>query len=447
MKPIRLYNSYTNQVETFKPIKAGEVSLYVCGPTVYGDVHIGNLRPVVVFDVLKRMFIASGYQVRHVSNITDIDDKIIDKARQDNVSESMISNHYEQAYLKQLQAIHASLPDIMPKVTHHITSIVQFIEVLLEKGFAYQQDGDVYFRVNKIPQYGTLSHIHQEELRPGARVLQENQKENPLDFALWKKTEFGIKFPAPFGEGRPGWHTECVVMIYDTFNQHLIDIHGGGFDLKFPHHENEIAQSLAANETRLANYWMHNGFINLDQEKMSKSKGNVWLAKDFIADFGGTLLRYILLATHYRIPVNINQAILDNAKIALNKIQVTFHQLAVHLQLHQQSIEVGPPIHLEPFLEALYEDLNTANALTVLLAEIKNINIALREEADNFDKLKRGFFTIKEMLIILGLDLTFAILSSNDQKLYQDYLQAKSNKEFKKSDELRKILIDRKILI
>jgi cysteinyl-tRNA synthetase len=447
MKPIRLYNTYTNQIETFTPIKAGEVSLYVCGPTVYGDVHIGNLRPVVVFDVLKRMFLASGYRVRHVSNITDIDDKIIDKARQDNVSEVMISSRYEQAYLAQLQAIHAAIPDVMPRVTQHIASIVEFIQTLLDKGFAYQQDGDVYFRVNKIPQYGTLSHIDQDALRPGARVQQESQKENPLDFALWKKTEIGIKFPAPFGEGRPGWHTECVVMIHQTFKQPMIDIHGGGFDLKFPHHENEIAQSLAAEGTRLANYWMHNGFINLDQEKMSKSKGNVWLAKDFIADFGGPLLRYILLATHYRIPVNINQAILDNAKLTLNKIHLTYQQLAVHLQVHQQSIELAPPIQLELFLEALYEDLNTANALTVLLAEIKMMNIALREEPSNFDKLKQGFFTIKQMLTILGLDLTFAILSSNDQKLYQDYLQAKSNKEFKKSDELRKILTDRKILI
>jgi cysteinyl-tRNA synthetase len=447
MKPIRIYNSYTDQLEIFTPIKPGEVSLYVCGPTVYGDVHIGNLRPVVVFDVLKRMFIASGYRVRHVSNITDIDDKIIDKAHAEKVSEDVIAKRYEQAYLQQLQAINASLPDVMPKVTQHIDSIIRFIQVLLEKGFAYQREGNVYFRVDRVPQYGTLSHIHQAQLRPGARVQQDSGKDNPLDFALWKKTDSGIRFSAQFGEGRPGWHTECVVMIFDTLNQPMIDIHGGGFDLKFPHHENEIAQSLAVNQTRLANYWMHNGFINLDQEKMSKSKGNVWLAKDFIHDYGGPLLRYILLATHYRVPVNINQLILDNAKIALQKIELTYQQLAIHLQLHHQSLIATQTPHLQPFLEALYEDLNTANALTVLLGEVKTMNIALREEPDQLDNLKRGFFTIQSMLTILGLDLKFVILSSDDQKLYQDYAQAKSNKDFKKSDELRKILTDRKILI
>ena len=443
---IKLFNSYTDRVEIFRSIKPKMVTMYVCGPTVYDHVHIGNLRPVVVFDVLKKLFLAMNYQVKHVSNVTDIDDRIIDKAKQEQTDELTISRRYTEAYLAVVKRMQALAPDLMPTVTDHIQPMIRFIQQLIQDGFAYQTSrGDVYFRVNRIQDYGKLSHMHLDDLQAGSRVDIDEQKENPLDFALWKKTTTGISFDAPFGLGRPGWHTECVVMIHESFQEPLIDIHGGGFDLKFPHHENEIAQAQAAYQTRLANYWIHNGFINLASEKMSKSTGNLLLAKDFLDQYGGPLLRYLLLATHYRMPVNITQAIIDNAKQELDKISLTYQQLATYLQLQHQPMtgnQVPPP---EAFLSALCDDINTANALTVLQASLKEINVGLRQKQPELNSLMERFFTIKAMLDILGLDLKFTILTPEDRQLYAEFLTAKQQQNFVRSDDIRKILNQRHI--
>jgi cysteinyl-tRNA synthetase len=443
---IKLFNSYTDRVEIFRSIKPKMVTMYVCGPTVYDHVHIGNLRPVVVFDVLKKLFLAMNYQVKHVSNVTDIDDRIIDKAKQEQTDELTISRRYTEAYLAVVKRVQALAPDLMPTVTDHIQPMIRFIQQFIQDGFAYQTSrGDVYFRVNRIQDYGKLSHMHLDDLQAGSRVDIDEQKENPLDFALWKKTTTGISFDAPFGLGRPGWHTECVVMIHESFQEPLIDIHGGGFDLKFPHHENEIAQAQAAYQTRLANYWIHNGFINLASEKMSKSTGNLLLAKDFLDQYGGPLLRYLLLATHYRMPVNITQAIIDNAKQELDKISLTYQQLATYLQLQHQPMtgnQVPPP---EAFLSALCDDINTANALTVLQASLKEINVGLRQKQPELKSLMERFFTIKAMLDILGLDLKFTILTPEDRQLYAEFLTAKQQQNFVRSDDIRKILNQRHI--
>jgi len=447
---IQLYNGLHDRLETFKPIQPGKVSMYVCGPTVYDYVHIGNLRPPVVFDVLKKLLIALGYQVHHVSNYTDIDDRIIEKAQQEKVDEITISQRYIKAYQQDVAKMNALLPNQTPTVTEHLPAMIAFIAKLIQDGFAYKtSSGDVFFRVEKVKNYGQLSHIDLHENKIGARVEANPEKENPFDFALWKHTTSGIKFTAPFGEGRPGWHTECVVMIKETFNQTLIDIHGGGFDLKFPHHENEMAQAQAAYQSHLANYWLHNGFINLNAEKMSKSTGNtgnIFLAKNFLATYSGPLLRYILLATHYRMPVNISQLIIDNAQQELKKIQIGIAHLASFIQLHGGSVLPQKGIAPQAFLAALADDINTSNALTILHQHVKETQALLRQPQTLLEPLLNRFFTIQAMLSILGLAIEFTILTKEDHQLYKDYVSAKSNQNFGRSDEIRKILHQRNIL-
>jgi cysteinyl-tRNA synthetase len=448
MMEIKLFNGLKDKLETFVPIKQGQVTMYVCGPTVYDFVHIGNLRPVVVFDVLKKLFIALGYQVKHVSNYTDIDDRIIEKAKKENLDEKSIATKFIKAYQADVEKMNASLPDFTPTVTEHLPAMIEFIQSLLNKGFAYKtKSGDVFFRVRKVKNYGQLSHVDLDEIKVGARVEENQDKEDPLDFALWKHTTEGITFPAPFGNGRPGWHTECVVMIQETFKQPLIDIHGGGFDLKFPHHENEIAQSQAINQTHLANYWLHNGFINLNAEKMSKSTGNIFLAKDFLSTYEAPLLRYLLLATHYRMPVNITSQIIDNTQQELIKLQLAVQQLATFIQLQGGQLKsMSVPAPLE-FLQALSNDINTANALTYLHQYVKITNALLREKAPSIKDLIHRFFTIQAMLTILGLFISFPILTKEDHQFYQDYLSAKQTQDFAKSDTIRQMLKKRQIII
>jgi cysteinyl-tRNA synthetase len=441
MKPVYLYNSLSQTKEELKPLIPGKVSMYVCGPTVYGDVHVGNMRPVVVFDVLKRFLTYLGYDVTYVSNYTDIDDKIIEKAAQEAQSETIIANHYIQAYQDNVAAVHALLPDHTPRVTDHLDGMVHYIECLLKQGYAYEKNGNVYFRVNKIPSYGSLSHIDLDALNIGSRIEESPDKEHPHDFALWKKTEKGMSFPSSFGRGRPGWHTECIVMIHDVFQQPQIDIHGGGFDLKFPHHENELAQHKAHHDNTLASIWMHNGFINLNDEKMSKSTGSLILAKDFINQYGGNLLRYVLLATHYRMPVNFTSDILENAQHELQKIVETMRSLSIRLQRLNASLN-GHNMD-STFLDALADDLNTSNALTVIQRYLKEANIALRDTHATQEVLLNAFFTIRTMMSILGLVVDDVLLSDDDKYLYDLYEQAKQRKDYAASDMYRQQLVDR----
>ena len=285
---MKLFNTLTNKKEEFKPIKEGEVSLYVCGPTVYNYVHIGNTRPMIVFDVLRRTFEYLGNQVTFVSNFTDVDDKIIKAAKEEGITEKELTDKYIKAYEDVRRDLNLEFPTYAPRVTETMDQIIDFIGQLIDKGYAYEVDGDVYFRVSKIDEYGELSGIKIEDLVAGAseRVEDKGVKEESTDFALWKKTDEGIQFNSPWSQGRPGWHTECVVMINDIFEDGKIDIHGGGQDLKFPHHENEIAQSRALNGHPIAHTWMHNQMININNEKMSKSLGNVIWAKDLIKELG-----------------------------------------------------------------------------------------------------------------------------------------------------------------
>ena len=331
---MKIYNSYTLKVEEFKPLVEGEVSMYVCGPTVYNHAHIGNARPIVVFDTLRRVLEADGYKVKFVSNFTDVDDKIINKAIEENVSEKEIAERYIDAYNSVRRSLNVIPLDATPRVTETMNEIIDFINALVKKGNAYEVNGDVYFSVDSDNTYGELSHQKSEDLMSGARVEENIQKKNPLDFALWKKTDKGIKWPSPWGEGRPGWHTECVVMINKEFGKPMIDIHGGGKDLKFPHHENEVAQSQCHDCTHLANYWIHNGMLETKGGKMSKSLGNTMWAKDVIEEHGPNLIRWFLLSARYRDSLIYDDDTFNTAKVELNKITNALKQAELKMILN-----------------------------------------------------------------------------------------------------------------
>lgn len=448
---IKLYNSLTNKIETFHEIRKNEVSIYVCGPTVYNYVHIGNMRPVVVFDILRRLFIYLGYKVTFISNFTDIDDKIIKQAKIEHLSEKEIAEKYINAFEEARIGVHSLKPDYQPQVTQTIDKIIAFVSALVDKDYAYvTKNNDVYFRVSKIKDYGCLSNMKIDDLLVGARIDENEEKESPLDFALWKNTyDDGIKFPSPWGEGRPGWHTECVVMINSLIEGGKIDIHGGGFDLKFPHHENEIAQEEAYYGHKIANYWMHNGFINVDNVKMSKSLGNVILANDYIKLYGGNTVRYLLLNTHYRQPVNFSTSLVEAAQKELTKMESCLNKLSIELQRNYHLDETylsADHKDMQNFLLALCDDLNTANAMSELYKVMKEINVLLRNKEKEYSTLLSKYQIFKTMLNLLGLEFKQVILTEEDKKLLTKYDEAKANHDFITSDKLREELISKKLI-
>lgn len=446
---MKLYNSLTNQVEEFISIKPNEISMYVCGPTVYNYPHIGNARPIIVFDTFKKMFEASGYKVTYVSNFTDVDDKIIKKAKEEGVSEAEISERYIKAYNEDRQRLHADLPDVTPRVTETMDEVIAFIEELVESGYAYEADGDVYFRVSKIENYGKLSKQKTDDLLVGARIDENMKKENPLDFTLWKKTEEGLKWDTKWSSGRPGWHTECVVMIDKVFNVSLIDIHGGGMDLKFPHHENEIAQGCAHSHSHVANYWIHNGMVNMDGEKMSKSLGNVIWAKDFVEKLGGNVVRWLMLSTHYRNPLNINEETIETAKTELEKISHSLKQSYVKMELedhHPDDFGDADETLYEPFLKALQDDLNTPNAFQALFDLNKQLNAALRVREIDLPEVANMTKVMEKMLYNLGVQIDRVTLSNEDKEMYWNWKEAVKNKNFIEADAYRNALQAKGIL-
>ena len=443
---IKIYNSLSNKIETFEPLEEGKVSMYVCGPTVYGYPHIGNMRPVVVFDVLRRFFEYVGYDVTYVSNFTDVDDKIIKEAKKQNKSEKELTEFYIGEFKKTVNLIGSMLPNITPKVTEYIDAIIDYVDNLVKLGAAYVVDGDVYFRVSKIKDYGSLSGINVDDLIVGARIDENSNKESPLDFALWKKTSEGINWDSPWGKGRPGWHTECCVMIDTIFPRHYIDIHGGGYDLKFPHHENEIAQSEATHGNKIARYWMHNAFINFGNEKMSKSLGNVVFAKDMIEKFGGPVTRLVILGAHYRQPVNFTEETVKASIQEVNKMQMAVKLASLTLQTSDIDIGKGQPTYINKFLESLADDLNTANALMEVYNVIKLINAEVRSKEKNLENLNNLFKSLMDMFKVLGLDIKYVKMSEEDKKLYQKYIISKENKDFASSDLYRNELINKGIM-
>lgn len=445
---MKVFNTLTNKKEEFVPIKEGEVSIYVCGPTVYNYVHIGNTRPMIIFDVLRRTFEYLGYKVTFVSNFTDVDDKIIKGAKAEGITEKELTDKYIKAYEDVRRGLNLLFPTYAPRVTETMQPIIDFIKDLVDQGYAYEVDGDVYFRVTKIKEYGMLSGIKIDDLIAGAseRIEETDKKESSTDFALWKKTDEGIQFDSPWSKGRPGWHTECVVMINDIFENGRIDIHGGGQDLKFPHHENEIAQSIACHHHPIANVWMHNQMINIDNQKMSKSLGNVLWAKDLLVELGCNVYKWLMLSTHYRNPLNFTEEILNNVKKEVEKVENIIKQTSLYLQIqHIESVAYNKET-VDAMVDALSDDLNTSLALTQILNQVKVLNQAMRVKEKDNNIIASEYQTLLKMLDVIGFIHDVKQLSDEDIKLYQSWQEEKSQKNFEKADVLRTQLQEKGII-
>lgn len=445
---MKLFNTLTNKKEEFKPIKEGEVSLYVCGPTVYNYVHIGNTRPMIVFDVLRRTFEYLGNQVTFVSNFTDVDDKIIKAAKEEGITEKELTDKYIKAYEDVRRDLNLEFPTYAPRVTETMDQIIDFIGQLIDKGYAYEVDGDVYFRVSKIDEYGELSGIKIEDLVAGAseRVEDKGVKEESTDFALWKKTDEGIQFNSPWSQGRPGWHTECVVMINDIFEDGKIDIHGGGQDLKFPHHENEIAQSRALNGHPIAHTWMHNQMININNEKMSKSLGNVIWAKDLIKELRCNVYKWFMLSSHYRNPLNMTDKIIESVKKEVAKVDNVIKQASLYLQVNGIETKNFDRVVVDDMVNALADDLNTSLALTDILNQVKVLNQLMRVKEKNNDEIAQAYATLLKMCDVMGFVFEPKQLDDEELELYKKWMDAKAQKNFEEADQYRAKLIEKGII-
>lgn len=447
---MRLFNTLTNKKEEFKPIEEGKVSIYICGPTVYNHAHIGNTRPMIVFDVLRRTFEYLGNDVTFVSNYTDVDDKIIKAAKAEGITEKELTDKYIKAYEDVRAGLNIEDPTYKPRVTETMPEIINFIQALIDKGYAYEVDGDVYFRVTKVKEYGMLSGIKVEDLIAGAsdRTLSvdDKKKESTTDFALWKKTDEGIQFDTPWSKGRPGWHTECVVMINKLFKDGKIDIHGGGQDLKFPHHENEIAQSMAYNGHPIANYWMHNQMINIDGEKMSKSLGNVLWAKDLIVEFGCNVFKWLMLSTHYRNPLNMTDDVIAGVRKEVSKVENATKNASLYLQVNHVPAHDYKKETVDAMVNALEDDLNTSLALTQVLDQVKVLNQVMRVREKDNDVIVTEYATLVKMGDVLGFLFEGTKLSEEDIALYEQWNAYKKEKNFDEADRVRKELTERGIL-
>ena len=444
---IRLYNSKTLQIEPFRPVKEGHVSMYVCGPTVYNYAHIGNARPMVVFDVLKRLFEAEGYTVTYVSNFTDVDDKIINRAIEENTTEAVIAQRYIDAYQALRVQLNTQIPDITPRVTETMDDIIAFIQEMVNNGSAYvSENGEVYFSVEADERYGEISHQNLDMLEAGARIDVNQGKKNPYDFALWKKTDKGIQWDSPWGKGRPGWHTECVVMINKNLGE-IIDIHGGGMDLKFPHHENEAAQQECTHHNALANYWVHNAMINIDGQKMSKSLGNTLWAKDIIDQLGTGLTRWLMSSVHYRKELNFSEETVETARKELEKVLNPLKQADIRISLAQAEVtDEKDEESFRSFLDQLDDDLNTPNAYTVIFETVKKLNQSLRVREIDYASVNRIRNAVTAMLDVLGINVERTVLSEEDRELFRGWNEAKKAKDWGKADTYRNALSGKGLL-
>lgn len=438
---MKIYNSLTDKKEEFIPIEEGKVTMYVCGPTVYNYVHIGNMRPVITFDMVYKYFKYLGYDVKYASNFTDINPKITTAAETLGITEREVADKFIKAYLKDLNNYNCAEIDERPRVIDHLEDIFNFIQSLIDKDYAYATDGDVYFRVSKIKDYGVLSNQDINDLVSGSRVDIDEKKEDPLDFALWRKSDKGETFDSPWGKGIPGWHTECVVMINKLFGP-KIDIHSGGVDLKFPHHENEIAQSIALNNNYIANYWMHNGHINIDNQKMSKSLNNFILAKDFIKEHTANVIKIALFNTHYRLPINLTSTVFEEAQNIDNKLKAVLKSANIYLNMHNL-INLDKNIKDKTFEEYMNDDFSTPNVITHLLSLVKELNNELRNNGNNILTLASKILVITD---ILGLVYNMPILTEEQKETYNKWNEARNNKDFESADKYRNLLIKENIL-
>jgi cysteinyl-tRNA synthetase len=452
---IQIYNTLTRKKEPFIPIEEGKVSMYVCGPTVYNYIHIGNARPVIVFDTVRRYLGYRGYEVTYVSNFTDVDDKIIKAANELGEEVGELTDRFIDAYFEDVGALGCGKADVHPRVTDHIEDIVEFVKVLVDKGFAYESQGDVYYRTRKFDGYGKLSHQSTDELKVGARIEEGDKKENALDFALWKAVKEGeIAWESPWGAGRPGWHIECSVMAREHLGD-TIDIHAGGQDLTFPHHENEIAQTEALTGKQFANYWMHNGYINIDNEKMSKSLGNFVLVNEIRKQIDPKVLRFFMLSVHYRHPINFSQELVESAENGLERILTAYnnlkHRLGTSADLGEQKDIWNHKVNeiKNAFDQAMDDDFNTANAIAVIFELVKLANVYLLEKNTQSEVIGHFVNTFDNLMAVLGLPFAEEadLLDADIEALIEERLEARRNRDFNRSDEIRDELKEKGILL
>lgn len=457
---MKIFNTLSRQKEEFVPLVEGKVSMYVCGPTVYNLIHIGNARPMIVFDTARRYMEHKGYAVNYVSNFTDVDDKIIKKANEEGVDPSVISERYIEECRKDMQALNVKPATTHPKATEEIGGMIEMIQTLIDKDHAYVgQDGTVYFKTRSFGQYGKLSHKNLDDLRSGGRSLLvsgEEQKQDPLDFVLWKPKKEGEPFwESPWCEGRPGWHIECSVMSKRYLGDE-IDIHAGGEDLIFPHHENEIAQSEAANGREFAKYWMHNGFLNIDNKKMSKSEGNFFTVRDISEKYDLQVLRFFMLSAHYRSPLNFSAELMEAAKNGLERILTAAEHLRhllqnapdVSLTEQEEALLKEGKTFEDKFRAAMEDDFNTADAISAVFELVKFINTnTAADHAKAF--LKSLYGQLHTLCGVLGIliEPEEEILEKEIEDLIAERQAARKEKNFKRADEIRGLLAEKGIVL
>lgn len=455
---IQLYNTLTRRKELFTPIKPNEVSFYVCGPTVYNYIHIGNARSAVAFDTIRRYLEYRGYRVNYVSNFTDVDDKIIRAAKEEGISPAALADKYIAAFKEDTSAINIKPASIHPRVMENIEEIIEFIQQLIDKDYAYESDGDVYFRTEKFETYGELSDQSINDLLAGASERVEldetERKESPIHFALWKKTKSAdeISWQSPWSDGRPGWHIECSVMA-TKYLGHTIDIHGGGQDLEFPHHENEIAQSECCTGHKFANYWLHNGFVTIgqDDEKMSKSLGNFVLLRDLLEEYDPMVVRYLLSTVHYRRPVRYSTIAIQEAQTNVEKLREVLrrinHRLNDALDMVEEEWQAQLVGHQQAFITAMDDDVNASNGITEIFNLVKAINRYLEGNVSK-ETLTSMKQLLSEQLAIFGLELEEeTLLDDSIMALIEERTQARLNKDYARSDEIRDLLKSQGILL
>lgn len=457
---MELYNTLTRKKEKFVPICDGEVKIYSCGPTVYNYIHVGNARPLCVFDVLRKYFEYLGYKVTFVQNFTDVDDKIIKKAIEENSDFVTVSQKYIEEYEKDAEGLNIKKATFHPKATENISEIIKIINDLIDKGYAYSlKNGDVYFRTRKFNEYGKLSHQTVDDLLSGARIQVDETKEDPLDFALWKSVKPGEPYwDSPWGKGRPGWHIECSAMAGKYLGK-TIDIHCGGQDLIFPHHENEIAQSECCNGVRFANYWIHNGYININSQKMSKSLGNFFTVREISEKYGYEPIRYLMISSHYRNPINFSEDIIIQCKASLERLHTFKKNLEFAfqncLQEENNSKKISNKLdeYRKKFENFMNDDLNTADALSVIFEFVRYINAdVLSQETYSKGEISKILQFFNEITGVLGIvyeekNTEKNITEEEIKKLLDERSQARKQRNWKRADEIRDELKSKNVII